>query len=146
LWVLVETRERWAEAVSVAEKALTLFPREVCGRLYYYHGMALSRLGRAGEAVAAYSNALALDAKNAAQAEPPAPPYCEVLICRAAELEKLERWAEALADYDRILELDPGAQKALRNREEVRKRMTPEKGKPGRSLSRWLSGFRQSRV
>jgi tetratricopeptide (TPR) repeat protein len=82
-------------ALASLQQAKTLAPRDFT--VHFQLGIALARLNRKDEAVAAFDAALACNARSA-----------EAFNNRGAVLVRLFRPAPALADFQRAIELNPG--------------------------------------
>jgi tetratricopeptide (TPR) repeat protein len=67
-------------------------------------GLALGKIGRQADAIAAFDRALALK-----------PDYVEALYNRGAALARLNRLQDAIADFERALVIDPKCTEALNN-------------------------------
>jgi tetratricopeptide (TPR) repeat protein len=85
---------RLAAAEDLYLQILRAQPDNPCG--FHYLGVLRSQQGRPGEALAAFTRALAIK-----------PDYLEALGNRAGLLRELRRPAEALADFDRALAIEP---------------------------------------
>lgn len=68
---------------------------------HYYHGIALERVGRPEDAVAAYARTTDLDAH-----------YADAWFAQARLREAKSEWAEAAAAYERVVTVDPGRAEA----------------------------------
>ncbi len=84
---------RSAEAIERYDEALALTPR---ADVYNNRGVALEGLGRLGEALDSYSQAVACRSD-----------YAAAFFNRGGVLGALGYWSEALADYDRAVALRP---------------------------------------
>jgi tetratricopeptide (TPR) repeat protein len=82
------------KALAYLDEALTLKDPPLF-KIYFHQGVARSKLGRLGEAVAWYRKAEALD-----------PEHTHLLFNMAVTYDRLERYKEALACYARFLKAD----------------------------------------
>jgi tetratricopeptide (TPR) repeat protein len=102
--ILVDMNEN-NKALDAFNEAIVLKPDDAA--YYNNKGFVLNDLSRFEEARHALTTAIELD--------PSAAPYCH----RGYANFKLGHYQEALADYDRALELDPDYQRAINRKEEL---------------------------
>jgi predicted O-linked N-acetylglucosamine transferase (SPINDLY family) len=130
-------RGRFAEAERLLSEAIKANARSAAA--HSDRGIALMRLGRAGEALASYDRAIALghaearynrgnallalgrfaDAVDAYDQALAAGPNVAALVNRGNALRELKRFEEALGSYDRALAIRPDHVNALNNRGNV---------------------------
>jgi tetratricopeptide (TPR) repeat protein len=115
--------ERWADLLATVKKARANDVK--MSRLEYFEARSLSGLGRSEEALAAYGRAQARYPEN-----------YEVAIHRAYELQMREQWRDALAGYERALEIRPGDEYARSNRDKIAKRLND--ARPPEFAGTWL--------
>ncbi len=125
---------RYQEAVISYDRALEVKPNDYF--IWYLRGNALGKLGKYEEAITSYDKILEIDIDKRfteinhedVEIEEMRSDYYIASVFRGNALEKLDKYEEAIASYDRALEFDPDNPEAIEKRQIIVDKIDKSRG------------------